>query len=625
MSANMQINTMIGVRPVETGAVGQAGTAMMKAVAGYQPGDKLSAQVVSVDGQNVNLQLPDGTEVTTQFPDGVPANVGDTVDLMLVNKQPGNVQFRLDAINGQSVHLDASQMDGYLMDRGIPATQINEAAAQVFMRNGTTPTPRNISNLIDIAAKLPDIPTSVAVTMAENNVPPTRENADILIKWSSGPATLGGDVSALEGLVSQQSGVSEFANTLQNNLAQTTPRSLAQVITQSPGFEQLTQQLAAMTGQEMHEPAQAIQNFVSSLDLPPQEQQAAQQALTDAFVATAQQAGDPVQTSGTAPQTAEPAQNAPAPQQAAPAAVPEQPVAAQTEAQPAGAAAASAVAEQTGAAVHTEETSAAGGHAAQAAVEPDTVQQQDTAAKPESGGPGRASAEEQSTREAGHTPVPRDSDSPETAIRKEGSQILSNLQKFIVRARGEHGTGPTDGQAIQESVRSQQELANLTKASVSRLFGQNSPAAGRASDLSNEVRLGNQMDQFYYAQIPFQTPQQNGTADLYVFKRNPQKAEAERTHITVLIGLDTQHMGRVESVLRSAEGRLSVEFRVASSAVQRYFEESVRQFSDEMKESGFELDGVRVTQIKEKVTPLNAMKVMEPKETIRLRGLDIEA
>lgn len=659
MSANMQINTMIGIRPVDTGAAGQAPSAMMKAVAGYSPGDKLSAEVVSVAGKDVNLQLPDGTQVTTQFPDGVPARTGDMVDLMLVSKQPGNVQLRLEAVNGQSVHLEASQMDMYLMDRGIPSTQLNEAAAQVFMRNGIQPTPRNISNLVDIAAKLPDIPTSLAVMMAENNIPPTQENADILAKWSSGPASLGSDVASLENMVSQQSGVTEFANALQSNLNQTAGGSLSQSITQAPGFDQLAQQLSGMTGQDGSDAARAIQSFVATLDMPPQEQQAAQNALMDAFASTAAQTGDPIQQAG---QTQVPTDPQTPMQQAADQTAQTQQTAAQGAQTPVqqGENTAAAQQAQSGdaqvpsslnqtpgsqqqtAAVNNEaapdqttqasaqqgETTGAQGTSQTNNARPvSETQVQEEVARTESDRPASSTGAVQSeeTQEQPSREAAAGTRSPEAEARTEASHILSNLQKMVVRARGERGSAQVDGEAFRQGLKQQQELTNLTKAAVTRLFGQNATVTQRAGDMSNQVRLGNQMDQFYYAQIPFQTPQQNGTADLYVFKRNPQKSEAERTHVTVLIGLDTQHMGRVESVLRSAEGRLSVEFRVSTAAVQRYFEESVRQFSEEMKESGFELDGVRVTQIKEKVTPLNAMKVMEPKQTIKLQGLDIEA
>lgn len=658
MSANMQISNMMGVRPAEVSVPGQVAGPQVAAFGSYTTGQTVPAEVVSVGDETANIQLPNGKEVQMQLPQGVPAQPGDTVDITVVSKNQNMVQLKLEAINGQSVHLEASNLESYLMDRGIPPTQLNEAAAQVFIRNQITPTPRNVANLIDIAANLPEVPTSVALVMAENNVPPTKANADILMKWSSGPAMLGGDIAELEGMVARDSGVARFVNALQSNIQHSATPQQATAITQAPGFEQLAQQLSGMTGQDSAPAQQAIQNFVATLDLPPQEQQAVQNLLTEAFAATAEQFGDPVQTQPQQPGAAQeqsPVQQA----QTAPGgpAVAEQPAA--QNAQGSDAAANTArpatpaeqpAAQAAQAAQSTPETAQAQSQPRAIPVAPAQGQPEQPAATGAAASKGSEAAQAQDEASAapkadGKWTGPRritmpgtESEQPraeapasgaanrsESAVRHEGSQILSNLQKFIVRTKGGEDSVREDGQALEQGVRQQRELANLTKAGVSKLFGQETAAAGRANDVSNQVRLGSQMDQFFYAQIPYETREMKGTADLYVLQRKPQKADAEKTHITVLIGLDTQHMGRVESVLRSADDRLSVEFRVSTKRVQTFFEDSIRSFTTEMKESGFPLDSVRVTQIREKTTPVNAMKVLEPKQEIRLQGLDIEA
>lgn len=652
MSFNMQISNMMGVRPADAGMPGQVAGPQVAAFGSYTTGQTITGEVVSVADNTANIQLPNGKEVQMQFPQEVPARPGDSVDLTLMSKSQNSVQLKMEAINGQSVRLEASNMEAYLMDRGIPPTRLNEAAAQVFIRNQITPTPRNVSNLIDVAASLPEVPTSLALVMAENNVPPTQENADILAKWANEPATLGSDVAALETMVARDSGVSAFATALESGVQQAGSPQLAASIMNAPGFEQLAQQLAGMTGQDAAPAQQAIQSFVATLDLPPQEQQAAQTILTDAFAATAEQFGEPVQlqTQTAAPQAARTAM----PQLATgDGAANQVTAAAQTEQ---GASQTQAAQEQTApqapadsaSAQSTQSTGRRDVSQLQAAIEQKTAEAQPkqearqsvavpaaeqeaqaSASKSENSwnGPRRITVptgEAQTAERPPEQAAARSGD--EASVRNEASQILSNLQKFVVRTKGGREAVQEDGAALQQGVRHQRELANLTKASVSRLFGQDAPAAQRANQLSSEVRLGSQMDQFFYAQIPYQTAEQKGTADLYVFQRKPQKAEAERTHITVLIGLDTQHMGRVESVLRSADGQLSVEFRVATARVQRFMEDSMKTFSEEMKESGFPLESVRVTQIREKVTPVNAMKIMEPAaKQIKLRGLDIEA
>ena len=85
-------------------------------------------------------------------------------------------------------------------------------------------------------------------------------------------------------------------------------------------------------------------------------------------------------------------------------------------------------------------------------------------------------------------------------------------------------------------------------------------------------------------------------------------------------------MGRLETVLRSQAGSedLSVEFRVESENVKRFFQESADEFAAQMEEDGFHLGKIRVTKMNEPVTPLNALKVMEREEEVRITGIDIQ-
>lgn len=701
----INLGSMLGIRPVDTQSAGtQATSAQLPAFADYSAGDTISAQVTGVKGDTVTMQTPEGNEFNAQFPESVSVNPGDLVDLAVVSKNSSGVSLKPIAINGQSIQLESSELQVYLMDNGIAPSKMNEGAARLLMNYNIAPTAKNVSQLVQVATALPEIPTSVALTMAQNEIPPTRENANALLQLATQPAALGQDVANLSGMVEQGAEGQIFSQVFPEVVSQSATPEQMQTMDRG-GLQQLAGQLGSQIQQQGLEnmtPRQvqsAIHQFVQQLPMEPEQRAAVEQVLTQAFTQTAeavqnaeqqtaapvqpqtaeqpqaqpvQEGGQPIQTpageaqpeaSSQMTQTGQTAESAPqqpqpavqsgqaAPEQPVqtlgqPEAAPQQPAAQQVQAQPQQPAlngtqppVQQSQTQQTQppvqeVQVQQEQAPAQNAAAPQTAqgtqqsaqtVQPEAERTEAAPPRPE-----QAPADEARPQQAEARPVheqPRTSSAQslvqESPVRQEANEIMSNLGKMVVKVRD--GAVQEDAKTLQNGVKEQQHLTNLTREGVNRLFGSTSAIAQKANEMSNQVRVAGQLDQFYYAQVPFQTQQMQGTADLYVFQRQGQKAERERTHITVLIGLDTPHMGRVESVLRSRDERLSVEFRVGTKRVQNFFEDAISSFKTEMRDIGFPLESVTVSQIGEKVTPVNALRVMEPKQEIRLRGLDIEA
>lgn len=677
---SINLGSMPGIQPANTQPTGTpAAAGQLPAFADYSAGDTFKAEVTGVKGETVTMQTPAGAEFTTEFPQGLSVNPGDVVDMALVSKNANGVNLKPVAINGQPIQLESNELQAFLMDNGIAPSKMNEGAAQVLVNYHIAPTPRNVAQLVQVATALPEIPTSVAVTMAQNQIPPTQDNANALMQLTAQPAVLGQDIATLSGMVENGADGQIFSQVFPQVVAESATPEQMQTMDRS-GLQQLAGQIGEQIQQQGLEnmtPRQvqsAIHQYVQQLPAAPEQRAAIEQVLTQAFTQTSEAVQSEVQPQQAAAPQAPAPETAPAVQAGAQdpaipvpeggaeqtAAVPQQTQAAETQSQQA--------APQTAVPVPNAEAQAPAAQAptqtaqppvgqtqaqtgpAQAAETPVPTPAPETAgsrqpaenqapqAAPERTEPGQARLQSAPAAETGtaaeNRPVPTEArpEQPargadalvqENPVRQEADKIMSDLGKMVVKVR--EGAVQDDAQALRNGVRDQQRLADMTKEGVARLFGSTSAAAQKANEMSSQVRVGSQMDQFYYAQVPFQTQQMEGTADLYVFQRQGQKAERERTHITVLIGLDTPHMGRVESVLRSRDERLSVEFRVSSKRVQTFFENALYSFREQMRDIGFPLESATVSQIGEKVTPVNAMRVMEPKQEIRLRGLDIEA
>lgn len=511
-------------------------------------GETVNAEVVSVSGKEVTLRTADGKEFQAQFPKGVPVSAGDMVELAMVGKDAGTLHLRLSTVNGQTVNLESSELQVYLMKMGVPPSHANEAATQLLLQHHIEPTPEKIAFLFRVAANLPELPTSVAVLMTANGIPPTQENAEILMKWSSAPATLGEDAEAVGQLIRQA--VPERFAEIFSDVAQLQAAPEQEIIFRGAGFEKLAAQLALPETTDA-EAQVMIRSYLEPLQLAPKENQAAAAKLMEVFHAV-KEAGNTIEFPTHTVSGAE--QKAPALEMESDRALPQE-LARHTDA------------------VRTE------------------------------------------------TPLPSAAPAGENG---EAAKLLEMLGHLFVRMKGQDI--PADAKALQDTVGKQQDLAEALKGGVAKLLGETSPAAQKTNDMSAQVRLGNNMEQFYYCQIPYTVPERKGTAELYVFERRRNTPSSEDENVTVLIGLDTQYMGRLETVLRSQAGSedLSVEFRVESENVKRFFQESADEFAAQMEEDGFHLGKIRVTKMNEPVTPLNALKVMEREEEVRITGIDIQ-
>lgn len=511
-------------------------------------GDTVDAEVVSVSGREATLKTADGREVRAQFQEGISIKAGDMVELTLVSKDPGMVRLRLSAVNGQTINLESSGLQVYLMEMGLPPSQANEAAIQLLLRYQVEPTSQKVANLFQTAMSLPEIPESIAVLMAEARISPTQENADVLIKWITSPATFGEDVENVKEMF-QQAAQEQTAGIFRNAAMQRIAVEHVELL-HSTKFEQLVAQLSQLHISDA-EVQIAIKTFLEGAQVPAAEQQTLETILKESFQ--------------TAQKFAAEAKNPN---------MQEQPAA--TEMQKVGVATERSVAQ--------------------------TVTQIQAGEKNEVDAPVQA-ASDRGTNEA--------------------AKLMEVVSRFFARLKGQD-IG-TDAKTLQETVQSQQGLAESLKAGTARMMGETSSVAQKANDVNAQVQLGSQMEPFYYCQLPYEMAERKGTAELYIFERRKREETDEKSSTTVLIGLDTQYMGRVETVLRSEEDTLSVEFRVEDESVERFFTESVEEFDRLMQEDGFTLNNTRIIKIEERTTPLNALKAIEqlPKE-IRIAGIDIQ-
>lgn len=137
-------------------------------------------------------------------------------------------------------------------------------------------------------------------------------------------------------------------------------------------------------------------------------------------------------------------------------------------------------------------------------------------------------------------------------------------------------------------------------------------AAQLSGALVTQLNLGNEMGNLMYAQIPWMTPQQEKhNADLYILKREHSGKTVDSSNATIALCLDTQYMGRLETLLRVERNDINLQFRVEQEHARRYVRDQLYRLQSLVFPAQYRLNSARVLLQKEQITTVNAGKTLQ--------------
>ncbi len=116
-------------------------------------------------------------------------------------------------------------------------------------------------------------------------------------------------------------------------------------------------------------------------------------------------------------------------------------------------------------------------------------------------------------------------------------------------------------------------------------------AAGTiVNNLESNVNFINQLNNYSsYVQLPLSIFNQNTTGELYMLKKGSRSKKLDPSNMTVLISLDSNNIGRIDTLL-SVDGRnISTNFRLEDSEVFPVLKEHHKQLYNGLLEKGFRL------------------------------------
>jgi hypothetical protein len=125
--------------------------------------------------------------------------------------------------------------------------------------------------------------------------------------------------------------------------------------------------------------------------------------------------------------------------------------------------------------------------------------------------------------------------------------------------------------------------------------------------------------------VPINFGQNRQTAEIFVYKRGSKKAKKADEPTTILIGLDTQNLGRFEVLTKAYNKSLTVKIGRENEDADALIKRKTDDLRDMLKESGYTLNGLSIEKLFEKTTPVNAKDVLEAAVEGRTSKIDYMA
>ena len=162
---------------------------------------------------------------------------------------------------------------------------------------------------------------------------------------------------------------------------------------------------------------------------------------------------------------------------------------------------------------------------------------------------------------------------------------------------------------VQSAAQQGQRLQEL----VSTL--QNSAVADRDTTqqmnrMAGASRLIGDINQYAYQQLPVQMNDRMRTVELYVKKSGKGRKKIDPENANILIALDTDSMGHLESHVQVSKKTVRLRFGVERGDLVQHVSSYLPDFAEAMKAIGYRLGDLRMQVIEKPVTPLTAAQAM---------------
>ncbi|EPR13530.1 hypothetical protein [Ruminiclostridium papyrosolvens] len=115
-------------------------------------------------------------------------------------------------------------------------------------------------------------------------------------------------------------------------------------------------------------------------------------------------------------------------------------------------------------------------------------------------------------------------------------------------------------------------------------------AVNIVNNLESNVNFINQLNNYSsYVQLPLSIFNKNTTGELYMLKKGSKAKKLDPSNLTVLLSLETNNIGRIDTLLSIKEKDVSTNFRLEDSGVFNILKDSHKMLYNSLLEKGYRL------------------------------------
>lgn len=129
----------------------------------------------------------------------------------------------------------------------------------------------------------------------------------------------------------------------------------------------------------------------------------------------------------------------------------------------------------------------------------------------------------------------------------------------------------------------------------------------KLESVEKQLELMSQIKRFDCYHIPLiRSDDTQTTAELYIYRQRKSRKAAEEENIVILLGLDTQYAGRVESIVRAGSSGLSIALYLEDMRLADELQADMLRLKEAVHTTGFDHVDILIRQLVSRTTLLNA-------------------
>lgn len=172
----------------------------------------------------------------------------------------------------------------------------------------------------------------------------------------------------------------------------------------------------------------------------------------------------------------------------------------------------------------------------------------------------------------------------------------------------------TDSEDLKNDLNVKQLYKDIVdKLDSMKAFARSLPLAdktdftARISNIEDGINLLNQIsNSSTYVQIPLNISGFNTTGELYIMKKEKNRKRIDPHNVTMLIALDTQNIGHIETLIDVKDKNVGINLRAEDQKVMDFIKENFRHLYGSLQDKGYRLVDVKYRLIEEKTNLINA-------------------